>query len=440
MRWYGMTPGTTRTGPGRLGTGGRPGLVPPWALLPPAAAGVVLLVVTRSWHALGVLLMAGLALLAVSGPATTVVLIPISLLTGLLLPGEQAVTLAATAVVALSVAALVPAGRRPVRGPHAVIGILVLVLLAAFLLPAVHVPAPPDRTADLIGLLAGLALLAAVVASPPPPGTVARVTAAAGGVAAALVLTIGDRPDGRLDGLGLNPNFLGALLVLPLVAAAGLAWRHRRPAWLLPAGVCLAAVAATQSRGAFLAAAVGVSVVLLQGRRRGLWFLVIAGVTTVGLVFPRAIDAAERLVVGGRQAAELSQDSAIRERVAWFAARVAAGHPLRGIGYGLFAPYAERPSGLGLSIATHNDLLRLAAEAGLPALGAFLLLLWLGLRRPVSGDLAITRAIAVAYAAGLLFANELASLLVSMAFWLSLGCLLAAAHHQTDATQKAVSR
>ena len=64
----------------------------------------------------------------------------------------------------------------------------------------------------------------------------------------------------------------------------------------------------------------------------------------------------------------------------------------------------------------------------------------LGVRRPVSGDLAIARAVVAAYAVGLFFANELANLLVSMAFWLSLGCLLAAASHKrTTPAQKAVN-
>jgi O-antigen ligase len=250
------------------------------------------------------------------------------------------------------------------------------------------------------------------------------------------VLMLGDHSYGRLEGLGLNPNFLGALLVLPLVAAAGLVRPRHRLIWLLPAAVCLAGMLATQSRGAFVAGVVGVAIVWLHGRRRGLQVLAVSAVTTLAVIFPRAIDAAERLVVGGRQAAELSRDSAVREHAARFAARVAAGHPLRGIGYGLFPSYAENSPDLGIYIATHNDYLRLAAEAGLPVLCAFLALAWLGMRRPVSGDLAISRAMVAAYVVGLFFANELANLLVSMAFWLSLGCLLAATGENDTSAQK----
>jgi O-antigen ligase len=118
--------------------------------------------------------------------------------------------------------------------------------------------------------------------------------------------------------------------------------------------------------------------------------------------------------------------------VAWFAVRVAAGHPLRGIGYGTFPSHAGAE--FGLHIATHNDYLRLAAETGIPALVAFLGLLWLGLRRPASGDLAVLRAMTAAYAAGLLFANALASLVISTPFWLALGCLLATPRPPLDHT------
>jgi O-antigen ligase len=432
-----MTTGTTAKGPGAATTGlGRvAGWVRPWWLAPPAAAVVVLLLATRSWHAAAAVAMAGLAALAVCGPVAMLGLVPLSLLCAMLLPGVTTPTLGAVVVVVLVVAVQVAAGTWPLRGPHLWVGLLTLLLLLAFFFPATASTPAPDRAADLIFLLAGLGLLAAAVASPPPPGAVARVTALAGAVAAGCVLVIGHHVDGRLEGLGLNPNFLGALLAVPLVAAAALARRHRRPAWLLPAAACFAGMVATQSRGAFVAGAVGVTIAVIQGRGRVLQVLIVSAATVLGLVFPGAIDAAERVAVGGREAAELSQDSSIREHVAWFAARIAAEHPLRGIGYGMFPSYAEKSPRLGIYIATHNDYLRLAAEAGIPALIVFLVLAWLGVRRPASGDLAVLRAMAVAYAVGLFFANELASLLVSMAFWMSLGCLLAASRNTRTSAQ-----
>jgi hypothetical protein len=66
------------------------------------------------------------------------------------------------------------------------------------------------------------------------------------------------------------------------------------------------------------------------------------------------------------------------------------------------------------------------------ALVLFLVLLWLGLRgRRLTPDLVILRAVVVAYAVGLVFANTLANLTVTGPFWVALGCLTAASTPRT---------
>jgi O-antigen ligase len=398
-----------------------------WPLMAALMTGPVItyLVLDRAWRGVAAVAVAALVLAALGGPAAALGLIPLSLL------GRTRLTLAAVAVVALVTAVRTVAGFRRLRPAHLWIAALALLLLIAFVFPAVRLTVD-HRSADLITLLAGLGLLAAVTAAPPPARGVAAVTALAGGTAACGLLLAGQRLHGRLEGLTLNPNYLGGLLALPLVAAIGLAWRRRRPLWLVPAAPCLAGMVATQSRGAFAAAAVGTAIVVMQGRRRGLQVLVVSVTVLSAVVFPGTIDAAQHAAVGARGAAELTHNTSVREQVAWFAARVAAEHPLRGIGYDMFPAYAGGSPDLGLYLATHNDYLRLAAEAGVLALVAFLALIWLGLRSPSpdgapdTGDLAVARAMTAAYAVGLLFANQLANLVVSTPFWLALGCLLAA--------------
>ncbi|GLY85867.1 O-antigen ligase family protein [Actinoallomurus iriomotensis] len=396
----------------------------PSSLLPLSAPVVAFLAVNRSWPVLGAAAMLVLGVLTVAGPAGVLLLIPVSLLAGLF--DASTVTLGAIAVVTLVVAVQLVAGTRTPRPAHLWIAVLGLLVLLAYVLPAGGPGGSPDRFSDLICLLAGLGLAAAVAASPPPPGLMARVAAAAGSAAAGWALAAGHREGGRLVGFAQNPNFLGALLALPFVAAAGLALRHRRPAWLVPAGVCVAAMAATQSRGAFVSAGAGLAVVLLQGRRRGIQVAIVAAAVVLGTVFPAAIDSAEHVAVGHRTATELSQNSSVREHVAWYAAKVAAEHPLRGIGYGVFPFHAANSSQIGIYIATHNDYLRLAAETGIPALIVFLVLIWFAMRSPASGEAAIPRAMVAAYAVGMLFANPLANLVVSTPFWLAVGGLLAA--------------
>ncbi len=387
-------------------------------LLPVLAPLVTVLVVGRSWHAVAAVALAALALLAVCGPFAALSLIPLSV------AGGVTATLPAVAVVTLVVAVRAVAGFRRPRPPHLVIAALALLVLAAYFFPSAGLTPQPDRAADLIALLAGLGMAAATAASPPSPDAIARVTALTGGIAAGVALALGEQAGGRLQAFGLNPNYLGTYLALPLVASAGLARRHRQPLWLVPAAACLAGMVATQSRGAFVAGVAGVAIVFVHGRRPGRQALIVAVAAASGVLFPGVIRAAERIAAGGRKAAELSYDTAVRENVAWFAARVAIDHPLRGIGYGMFPRYAENSTSLGIYLATHNDYLRLAAESGIPSLIAFLALVQIGMRR--RGDLGVLRAMTAAYAAGLFFANELANLAVSTPFWLSLGCLLAA--------------
>jgi O-antigen ligase len=382
-----------------------------------------------------------LGILALSGPAGSLCLIPVCLLGAAraggpvpALGGIAAVILVVTVRAALTRVAgpalagtppdRPPSGARGSGAPRCLIAALAALLLASYLFPAER-PAPV-ASVDILGLLGGLVLLAAVTAYPPPPGGLTRVTAVAGGLAGAYALAAGDHADGRLDGLGLNPNYLGALLVLPLVAAVGLTRRTSRPGWLVPAGVCLAGIAATQSRGAFVAAVVGTAVVLMQGRALVSKALAAVVATGTAVALPGLFGAAERLVAGPRPSSQLSSDNSAREHAARFAADVAISHPFRGIGYGMFPFHAARSPALGSYIATHDDYLRLAAEAGLLTLGVFAILLWLGLRGRRHGELAVLRAVVVAYAVGLFFANQLANLVVSMPFWLSLGCLLAA--------------
>jgi O-antigen ligase len=409
-----------------------PGWARPVSLLPLAAPLAAFLAVNRSWPGVVAMGIAGLTLLAACGPPAVLGLLPLSLAGGAI-PGWTIVTVGAIGVVTVVGGIHVVAGRRPLGPPHLWLAFLGVLLLLAHLFPAfTSGGGSPDHRNDLICLLAGLGATAAVAVSPPAPRAVAGVTAAVGAVAACWLLVAGDRAQGRLEGLGLNPNYLGAYLALPLVAAVGLAWHRRRPIWLVPAAACLAGMVATQSRGAFVAGAVGVGLVLIQGRRRGVQALVLITAITVGTAFPGLVDAAEHVATGGRPATQLTENSSIREHVAWSAAQVALRHPLRGIGYGMFPSYAENSPELGIYIATHNDYLRLAAEAGILSLVAFLMLIWLAMKGRGSGDTAVLRAMTTAYAVGLLFANELANLVVSMPFWLAMGCLLAAADRRDD--------
>ncbi|MER5463007.1 O-antigen ligase family protein [Streptomyces sp. NPDC002668] len=306
----------------------------------------------------------------------------------------------------------------------ALIAVTAFAVTWSFLLPQVTLLM--DRSwSEMASLLVGLGLLAASAVAPPDPRSVGRLVAGSGAGVAGYLLVGGEYVDDRLTGLGLNPNYLGAMLALALVAAVGLARLNRSWVWLLPALPCAAAILETRSRGAFLMVAAGLACVLLVGRPLRHKVVIALTILAVATALPGTLDAVEGNLTGHRTSTELSTNSDVRKQVALLAARVALDHPVRGIGYGVFPGYAQSPSALGIYINTHNDYLRLAAEAGLGTLALFVALLWLGLGRRCTADQAILRSLGVAYSVGLLFANTLSTLLVTAPFWVSLGCLLA---------------
>jgi hypothetical protein len=379
------------------------------------------------------LIVAGFAItlpvLAMLRPAAvTLLLIPLCLLGPAASRGSQAV-LGASAVLAVSVALHVACGSAVLRRAHAWIAAFGVVVLVSYVFPVVSLPSQESRLYNVVGLLLGLGLLAVTVAVPPRARHVAAVIAVGGAAAGAYTLVSGGDLHGRLQGLDLNPNYLGALVAIPLVAAAGLAFTTRRPVWLLAALPSLVALFDTGSRGALIAAAAGFIVLFARrGWRRQP--LLIGAVVIGGLAMLSGFLDAAALPLG-RSSAELEYNNSVRASTAKFALDVALSHPLRGIGYAMYPPLAGSSHGIGLYINTHNDYLRLSAESGGAALGLFLILLWLGLwRRPSSLEhpaaLPVLRAVTVAYAVGLLFANTLANLTVTAPFWVALGCLIAA--------------
>ncbi|MFL6053641.1 MAG: O-antigen ligase family protein [Actinoallomurus sp.] len=386
-------------------------------------------------------------------PATLVlVLIPLSLLGGgTSTTGRLAVVTVVAALAAIT-AASVLVGILPIRHAYLWITLFAGLLTVSFVFPLVTTPVAPqerhrvvdlvgplsgmppaqlDRLFDLVGLLAGLALLGVSVAASPHPRQVARVIALSGMAAAGYVLVRGGFVNVRLEGLGCNPNYLGFLLALPTVTAVGLVRYARNPRWLVPAAVCVVALFETHSRSAFLAAAAGVVLVLIQGRS---WLFQLLLISTVAAAATAAAAGGmlqpmgrriENLGAGGRTITDLSLSNGLRKRAAKFAVRVIIEHPLRGIGLSTFPDYAKRSPGFGVYVATHDEYLRLAAEAGIVTLIVFLVLLWLGVGRRQAGDLALLRAVVLTYGAILFFANPLANLVVSVPIWVSLGCLLA---------------
>ena len=334
-------------------------------------------------------------------------------------------------VVVLAVAAIVGfcMGSLRARPAHLWVAVLGVTVLLGYFFPADPLVPARGVLPDLISVLGGLVALTVFISAPPSAGALLRVILVTGTVAGVVASTQGDNLEGRLQGLGLNPNYLGVYLAAPVVISAGLALHRRNPLWLAPGAACLPALLASQSREGFLAMVGGLAFVLIQGLPRVLKVPIILAAALVLVLSPGHLTS---LGAGSRSVTELTSDNIVRVHVALFAVRVALSHPLLGIGLGQFPDYAAASSGFGIYITTTNEYLLLASENGLIALAAFLVMLWLAFRRPCHGDMALVRAVLVTSAVSFLFIDSFESSLVALPFWACLGVLLAHRPNQCD--------
>ena len=314
--------------------------------------------------------------------------------------------LIAVGLLALATVVRVCTGSLRVQPPHLWVAALIVMMLLTYFFPADPLVSGTETQDTLIWTIGGLLVLTVCMALPPATGALLGVILMTGAISGVVASSQRDYLEGRLQGLGLNPNYLAIYLAVPIVISIGLAARHRNLLWLAPAAACLPALLATKSRAGFLAMAAGVVFIIIQGRsRRQKMFIALISVLAVlaVLAFPVNLNELSSLGAGDRSAVELGSDNLVRSQVAWFALHAALTHPLLGIGFGQFPQYAAVSSSFGRYITTTNEYLLLASETGLISLAAFLILLWPGLRKSAHGDMAIVRAVIVTYAVSMLF-------------------------------------
>ena len=258
-----------------------------------------------------------------------------------------------------------------------------------------------------LSLLAALVLFAAALSSmegKPERETLASLVIAAGALEAVLVLCqaiAGDPlfPTGALPGkwraFGTfgNPNWTGEFLAMTLLVTLGRLtgrWSH---AGIVTLGLIAAALAATFARGAWVACAAGIAAMIIARGGKGLSRKL---APALAAALATAVAVAAALASRPDTLPYLTNLASLRGRLwMWFVTvRVIAENPL-GVGLGnleLYFPQAqarcfETAFGRGfLSSASftphaHNDYLQIAAEAGIPALAAVAVLVWMIARR-----------------------------------------------------------
>lgn len=314
-----------------------------------------------------------------------------------LFAGVQLVQVAAALAIALVVLARLWRGRGPLAASTPVIALLAF---AAWTVVTILVAPDLVKALRFEAVLVTAVLLAASVAT--ACGTNAarlqQVTAVLlAGSVATCVLALPDSAlrgsfggsvvEGRAQGVFSQPNelglFAGTTLVLAVALLVGASGRRQR---LLAGGgavVALACLALSLSRGAWLGTllALVVAVALVPAvRRLSVAVVVVAAVTTAVMVGTETTPV-QLQVVGAR--AEVLTDRAANpydERPAiWSEAlRQVREHPVTGVGPASFPDAAARSSAVVASVRpdhAHDVLLTFAAESGLPAVAALLVVI-----------------------------------------------------------------
>ena len=186
------------------------------------------------------------------------------------------------------------------------------------------------------------------------------------------------RYQGRL-GVGLyEPNYLAANLVLIIPIAFAIAGsqptRQKRWLWAAAGLVLVLSLFMTSSRGGFLGLLVAGMV--FAYRRFGLKGAL--GILALLILAALPTDLGERsratLDRHAEAPAGLEASNKAHEALFWGGLRMMVDAPVFGVGPQRFADYSRAYSGLDISYIAHNTYLELGAEAGLPVLLLYVLL------------------------------------------------------------------
>jgi O-antigen ligase len=211
-----------------------------------------------------------------------------------------------------------------------------------------------------------------------------QATAVAGMTVMSLALhhTYGGRLVGALGGVFENPNDLAINIALNWPICVGFFFMARglkKVLWAVPVFAMLIGVELTYSRSGFLAISLAAVLVIwefaIRGRR--LHLLLVAGLLGGVLLAAMPGHYVARLtsIVTGNEADSLDRGSReARKQLLLNSIRTAVHNPVFGIGAGNFEVTA------GSWHVAHNSYTELAAEAGIPALLLFLLMLYRTMR------------------------------------------------------------
>ncbi len=316
--------------------------------------------------------------------------------------------------------------RRPARATVALPLLVLWIVISVLLTPPGPLGGP--STSEVIQPLVG-ATVALVAALFPIRARELAVAAVPGVLFVSLSVIRGSTGEaGRVQALGLNPDYLATLVVLMLAATlvGGLSLRLTFLANLAVWPVGLLALTRTQSRGALIALAVGICVFFLSRHRARLLERrrLVLGMVTVLVVLvalPWLVDTLAAQFLSTRTELDYASSNQERELALLGSLRLIVEHPVFGIGYGHFPSVAAGLPGLLDYVNTHNEYTRFGAELGVVGLVLLMTLLLSAIRSATGARSRNVLAVLLAMAVAMLAGNFLNSVVTAYPFWVALG-------------------
>ena len=179
---------------------------------------------------------------------------------------------------------------------------------------------------------------------------------------------------GRPYALGLDPNYIGTILAVGITATATLSRVRGSLLTLVLVVPMLAGMVQVQGRSSVLAAAVGLIAVLSLSpdRLRG---LLILGVAACFILSGYLFGVRPGYGMFTERRKDTRESARIREELTLVSVNAVKSAPTTGVGLGVVETLAKLDPSLNETIVSHNEYLRIAADAGLPALAGLLLIL-----------------------------------------------------------------
>ena len=216
--------------------------------------------------------------------------------------------------------------------------------------------------------------LSAIVASLTPNPSHVLIAVGCAGLWVSYFSYFPDSSGGRPVALGLDPNYMGAILAAGGIAFLTLA-RVRRNWFIgLLAVPMVFGMVQTQSRSAILAAAVGlVAVISLSSNRRdGLLFL-FGSLTIVAAA--HLADYSPGYGPFTSRRIDTKESSEVRDEIRSANIKALKEQPLSGVGLGVGGELTSEELQTSGAAVAHNEYLRFGSESGIPALLGLLILI-----------------------------------------------------------------